>query len=131
MGVGLLQIIGTVLFGFVISRFLGFDTITSAYIAAGLTFSSTIVIVKLLSDKEEQESLYGKIALGVLIIQDIVVMLLLMGVSIFGSGDANTSLMIWGGLGSIVAVIVLTKRVIPRAMDNFAHMQEYLLLMGI
>lgn len=41
---------------------LGYDTITSLFIAIGLTFSSTIVIVKLLSDKEEEQTVYGKIS---------------------------------------------------------------------
>jgi len=60
------------------SFLLGYDLLTSLFVGIGLTFSSTIVIVKLLSDKEEDETIYGKIAIGVLIVQDIVVMLLLM-----------------------------------------------------
>ena len=54
------------------------------YIAAGLTFSSTIVIVKLLSDKDDADSLYGRVATGVLIIQDIVAMIVLMAVAMSG-----------------------------------------------
>jgi predicted Kef-type K+ transport protein len=48
---------------------------TSLYIAVALTFSSTIIIVKLLSDKREIGALHGKIALGFLIVQDIFVVL--------------------------------------------------------
>jgi len=126
------QIIWTVVLWLIVDKFLWFDWVTSAYIAAGLTFSSTIVIVKLLSDKEDQETLYGKIALWVLIIQDIVVMLLLMGVSIFGgAGEVSTSMMLWWWLGSILGVWILSKWVLPKVLDNFAHMQEFLLLMGI
>jgi predicted Kef-type K+ transport protein len=58
--------------------------ITSLFIGIALTFSSTIVIVKLLNDKDEEESMYGKVAIGVLIVQDLVVMLVLMLVAAYG-----------------------------------------------
>ena len=47
---GIGQIIFTSLIGFFISKLLGFTTIVSIYIAIALTFSSTIIIMKLLSD---------------------------------------------------------------------------------
>ena len=51
-----------------------------------LTFSSTIIIVKLLSDKREVDSLHGRIAIGFLIVQDLVVVLAMMVLSAFGLG---------------------------------------------
>lgn len=51
---------------------------TSIYIAVALAFSSTIIIVKLLSDTGSLNELYGKISIGMLIVQDIIAMLLLM-----------------------------------------------------
>ena len=56
--------------GFFISSGLGFSQIISLYIATALTFSSTIIVVKLLSDRKDLASLYGKIVTGVLLIQD-------------------------------------------------------------
>jgi predicted Kef-type K+ transport protein len=50
---------------------LGMDWLTALYVAVALTFSSTIIIVKLLSDKREIDSLHGRIAVGFLIVQDI------------------------------------------------------------
>ena len=49
-----------------------------------LTFSSTIIIVKLLTDKREIDSLHGRIAVGFLIVQDIVVVLVMIGLSALG-----------------------------------------------
>ena len=57
---GLGQIVFTTIVGFGIASFLGFGFLESMYIAIALTFSSTIIIVKLLSDKKELNSLYGK-----------------------------------------------------------------------
>ncbi|MEI7919929.1 MAG: hypothetical protein WCH65_07365 [bacterium] len=46
--------------------------------AIGFAFSSTIVVLKLLGDKEDMESTNGRLSIGVLIVQDIIVMLLIL-----------------------------------------------------
>ena len=66
---GLGQVAFTTLFGFLIGLGLGLDAVTSLYVAVAMTFSSTIIIVKLLSDKREIDSLHGRIALGFLIVR--------------------------------------------------------------
>src|SRR5690606_32467924 len=76
-------------FGFFIGLALGLDVVSSLYVAVALTFSSTIIIVKLLSDKRESDSLHGRIAIGFLIVQDLVVVLAMMVLSAFGIGDAS------------------------------------------
>ena len=50
------------------------DTVTPAGAVAlcfALSFSSTVVVVKLLEDRDDAASLYGRIAIGVLVAQDI------------------------------------------------------------
>ncbi|MDP3384622.1 MAG: cation:proton antiporter, partial [Phenylobacterium sp.] len=66
LATGLGQVLFTSGFGFLIGLALGLDVTTSLYVAVALTFSSTIIIVKLLSDKRELETLHGRIALGFL-----------------------------------------------------------------
>jgi Kef-type K+ transport system membrane component KefB len=83
---GLGQVIFTSVIGFVICLGLGLDPLTSLYVAIALTFSSTIIIVKLLSDKREIDSLHGQIALGFLIVQDLVVVIAMVVLSAFGIG---------------------------------------------
>jgi Kef-type K+ transport system membrane component KefB len=75
LATGLGQVAFTSIGGGLISLLLGFAPLTAAYIAVALTFSSTIIVVKLLSDKREIDSLHGRIALGFLIVQDLVVVL--------------------------------------------------------
>lgn len=70
---GLGQVVFTSVVGFGLALLLGMNSVTALYVAVALTFSSTIIIVKLLSDKRELEELHGRIALGFLIVQDIVV----------------------------------------------------------
>src|SRR3989344_5673116 len=80
---GIGQVIFTAFIGFFISKALGFSTIASVYIGVALTFSSTIIIVKLLTDKNDIGSLYGRISVGILIIQDFIAILALVLISSF------------------------------------------------
>ena len=58
-------------------QLLGFGLFESVYVAIAMTFSSTIIIVKLLSEQKELHSLHGKVALGILIAQDLVAIFVL------------------------------------------------------
>lgn len=75
--VGLGQIALTAVIALGISLIFGFSLLESAYISAALTFSSTIIVVKYLSDKKDVNSLFGKISIGVLLVQDAVAILVL------------------------------------------------------
>ncbi len=101
LATGLGQVIFTAAVGFVICIALGLDQLTSVYVSVALTFSSTIIIVKLLSDKRELDSLHGRIALGFLIVQDIAVVVAMVGLSALGVGSGGK-----GGAGfGIVGVL--------------------------
>lgn len=75
LATGVLQVLLTCVFGFILSVVLGYDFMTSFFIALALSFSSTIIVVKMLSDKRVIDSLYGRISLGILIVQDLAVIL--------------------------------------------------------
>ncbi len=85
---GLGQVAFTTVFGFLIALAMGLDATTAIYVAIALTFSSTIIIVKLLSDKREIDALHGRIALGFLIVQDVVVVVAMIALSAIGVGAA-------------------------------------------
>ena len=91
---GLAQIFFTALVGFILIGALGFSTIASAYMALAITFSSTVIIIKLLAEKHDLQSLYGKITIGYLLVQDFVAILALMVLSGFGAGGSPSSLAI-------------------------------------
>ncbi|MEW6762035.1 MAG: cation:proton antiporter family protein [Pseudomonadota bacterium] len=104
LATGLGQVFFTSAIGFLICLALGWNTVTSLYIAVALTFSSTIIIVKLLSDKKEVDSLHGRIAIGFLIVQDLVVVLAMMALSAFGiGGETGARASAWRQIGQVVA----------------------------
>ncbi len=88
--VGLTQVCITSILGFLIAHSLGFGLVPALYLAICLTFSSTIIVVKLLADKKDLGSLYGRISVGFLLVQDIVAMLVLMVLSSAEGGNAIT-----------------------------------------
>jgi Kef-type K+ transport system membrane component KefB len=133
---GLGQVIFTSVFGFGIAIALGFGWLESVYVAVALTFSSTIIIVKLLSDKKEIDQLHGQIALGFLIVQDIVVVLVMIVLSALGT-DSDRSVgmdlvFVFGkGIAMFAVIAVLMKYVIPRLTKQLADSQELLVLFSI
>lgn len=133
---GIGQIVFTAALGFVFSFALGMSAQTAIFVAGAMTFSSTIIIVKLLSDKRELEKLHGRIALGMLIIQDIIVVLAMLVLSSLG-GDEDSSLMLeigglfLKGIGLLAGLWVLMKWVLPRAVVLIATSQELLIVSAI
>jgi len=138
LATGLGQIVFTAGIGFVICLALGMSPISSAYVSVALTFSSTIIIVKLLSDKKEIDALHGRIAVGLLIVQDIAAILSLVALTTFGSKLAEgqsamgVSLVMAGkGVGLLVAIGLLMRYVLPRWMGRLAQSQEMLILFAV
>ncbi len=96
---GLGQVGFTAVIGFALCLAMGIEPLAALYIAVALTFSSTIIIVKLLSDKREIDSLHGQIALGFLIVQDIFVVVAMVIVSALGLGGGGAGEAAGGGAG--------------------------------
>lgn len=128
---GMAQIMLTFLFGFLIARAFGFSLISALYIAAALTFSSTIVIMKLLSDKKDLESLYGKITIGILILQDLVAIFLLMFVSTISGTETVMPSSILFGIVSIFILFFISIYILPGFIRKIAKSQELLFLFSI
>ena len=131
---GLGQLAFTFLVGFMIAAIFGFSYITSAYIAIALAFSSTIIIMKLLSDKGDTSTLYGKISIGFLIVQDIVAILILMVVSSLGSSTgAYSAILQKVGMGvvAIVGLFLVGAYVLKPVTKIIAKSQELLLLFSV
>jgi len=84
-GLATMTLVSTITF--FISQAMGFQLIASLYIALAFSFSSTVVVVKILSDKKEIDSLHGQIALGILIVEDFIAAIALMVIPVIAGGD--------------------------------------------
>ena len=134
---GLGQLGFTILIGFIIVLALGNGWLEAVYVAVALTFSSTIIVVKLLSDKRELDTLHGRIALGVLIVQDIAVVIAMMTMSALNGADTTAtpaavavSLLLRVGTAGML-LFVMMRHVLPWAVHRMARSQELLLIFAI
>ena len=137
LATGMGQVIFTSVVGYGIAIALGMAPVTALYVAVALTFSSTIIIVKLLSDKREIDALHGRIAIGFLIVQDIVVVLVMIGLSAFGAGSGaegpwlEAARVFAAGALMLAGIAVAMRYVLPALLERIAHNRELLVLFGI
>ena len=133
--IGLGQIMFTALVGFAIIYFIfHFSFIEAVYISIALTFSSTIIVLKLLSDKGDLQKLYARIAIGFLLIQDIAAAFILIIIPSLQKGVRWQELIIIAVLKGIILSITLIFTAIyllPRLSRFFAESQECLFLFSI
>ncbi|MFT6420190.1 MAG: Kef-type K+ transport system membrane component KefB [Porticoccus sp.] len=134
---GLGQVLFTSVVGYLIALLMGMSPVTALYVAVALTFSSTIIIVKLLSDKREVDSLHGRIAVGFLIVQDIVVVLVMIGLTAFGQAEEGINIgrealvILLKGALMLIGVALLMRYVLPGLLQRMAHSSELLMLFAI
>jgi Kef-type K+ transport system membrane component KefB len=133
--VGLGQVIFTSLIGFGIAKLFGFELVPALYIAIALTFSSTVIIIKLLSERGDTNSLYGKVSIGMLLVQDLVAILILIALAGFEGqegfqlGSVLRTLLI--GASLLVFMLWLGRRILPWLFDRVARHHELLFLISI
>lgn len=133
---GLGQVLFTSVIGFFIVRALGYDNVSAIYIAIALTFSSTIIILKLLTDRGDVNKLYGKIAIGFLLVQDLIATIILLFVSTFANSDGQsvTQIMTLLSIKALITVILLmifSKYILPKIGNFFASSQELLFVASL
>lgn len=133
---GLGQVALTLVIGYLLVWSLGMTPVTALYVALALTLSSTIIIVKLLSDKQETESLQGRLTLGILIVQDLVVVLAMITLSAVSGAVTihpamQTLLIMAKGMALLVGIWAATVWVLPRVLPILSRSTELLVLFGI
>jgi len=133
--VGSIQVAVIAAAGLLLALALGFDAVSAAYIGVGLAFSSTVIVVKLLSDRRELETLHGRLSVGILIVQDIVVVVALIVVAT--TGDTSGSLasevawVVARSAALLLVVAALMRWVLEPLLHVVARSSELLLLFAI
>lgn len=137
---GLGQVVFTAFFGFILCHLIGFGLIEAVFLATALTFSSTVVVVKLLDQKGDLDSLYGRIAVGIFLVQDLVVIVFLTvlagmaggGEEADWTGIAKGIGIAFGGMILLLAGILLASRfVLPRPFAWAARNPDMLFIWAL
>jgi len=131
--IGIGQIIITGIVGYFIANYFGFSSRLALYTSLTLTFSSTVIVIKLLSDKRDLNSLYGRISLGVLLIQDIVAILALILLQTTHSEfDYAYSLALAViKLGALCIMLYFSQKIVQKIFKSMAESSELLLISSI
>jgi Kef-type K+ transport system membrane component KefB len=136
---GLGQVVFTAAGGIGLSLLLGFTFVEALFIGTALTFSSTIVVVKLLDQKGDLDALYGRIAVGIFLVQDLVVIVVLTFLAGLGADDALTAgsvtrgmLQAFGGMALLLGGVLLAARfVLPRVFGWMSVSLEGMFILAL
>lgn len=131
---GLGQVIVTATTSYGLARLLHLPPTAALYTAIALTFSSTIIILKILSDKRDLTRLYGKISTGLLLIQDLIAVFILIGISSLSQGGDLSNLLTESALkGALLTglIVLVAVFILPALSQFFAKNQEFLFLFSI
>ena len=136
---GLGQVVFTAAGGFALCLLLGFTVMEGIFIATALTFSSTVVVVKLLDQKGELDTVYGRIAVGIFLVQDLVVVVALTFLAGLGDGEAmgpgemaGSVALAFVGMGVLLVVAaVAAKWILPPLFGWLSDSQESLFLWSL
>lgn len=131
---GIGQVLFTSAIGFGISLWLGLDVIPALYVGIGLAFSSTIIILKLIGDKGDIDSLYGRISIGFLLVQDLIAILILFTLPLISTGDLNIQsigFMLLKGIALLAGLYLVSQKLIPKIGTFLARSNELLFLFTI
>ncbi len=112
--------------GFILATLLAFSSADSLYLGLMVAFGSTMVIVKLLSDNRELDTLHGRILIGILLMEDLISVIVLSSIS---GGSIGLSLMKFGAL--IGAAFLMGRFVLPSVFKNGAKHPELLFLLSL
>ena len=143
LAAGIGQVVFTAAGGYLLCWLLGFGPMDSLFLAVGLTFSSTVVVVKLLDQLGDLNRLYGRIAVGIFLVQDLVVVLVLTLLAGIARGDdaaadltfATVALGVFKAFGGmtllLLAVIAASKFILPRPFGWAARSPEVIFLWAL
>ncbi len=133
VGVGQMLFAGFI--GFVILDYLGLAFIPAMYLAVAFVFSSTIIIVKLLADKKDTQTVYGRHVLGLMVVQDIIALFIMIFITTFTeetSGMGLTFFILFAKILLLAALVYFLARfVLPKILDRVAHSPEFLFIFTI
>lgn len=128
---GIAQVLVMFIIGLAFLSMLGFGQLEAVYVSIALALSSTMVVVKLLSDANELDTLHGRIALGILLIQDVIAILAL---AVLGNGGFESKSLLFSlakGAGLFCIAIVCNKFLLPPLLRAIAKSHELLFLTAI
>jgi CPA2 family monovalent cation:H+ antiporter-2 len=121
---GFLQVFITSLAVFLLALLLGQEINTSLILGFLIALSSTAIVLKMLLDRAEIDSPHGRTSMGILIFQDLFVVLFILLIPILAGTHRELSQILWvlaKSFGIIIAVIISARWLVPKALHQIVH----------
>ncbi len=116
--------------GYFVTKLLGFDSVESIYLGLVIAFSSTMIVIKILSDKLETNTLHGRLTIGILVVQDIFAIMALSYLASVSNGAIGYFFFV-KILLVILAGILASRYVFPHVFEFAAKSRELLLIVSL
>ncbi len=129
--VGFLQVIATTVISYFLATAVGFSPLQAIYVGLIVAFSSTMVVIKLLSDKNELDSLHGELVLGVLIVQDLLAVFAMVLLSTVSSFSPAALALVVGKGAVLVVSAIAAAYVLNKAMKYAVTSKELLFIFAL
>jgi CPA2 family monovalent cation:H+ antiporter-2 len=122
---GALQIAVVVIVGIGAGHLIGLNLISSVFLGCILSISSTMIVLRVLGDEGELDSLHGQIMLGILIVQDLAVILMVSVLPNLPQLSAGNALKVFTPLAIALVVVILmlylAQKAVPVMMRRAAQ----------
>jgi monovalent cation:H+ antiporter-2, CPA2 family len=134
MGVGGLQLGLTTAFVWFVFREMGFQQNQSIALGLIVALSSTAIVLKMITDRAEIDTLHGKLCIGTLLFQDLCVVPIMLLLPLLAQSGVNSSadfaLAMVKSLAAVVAIFFLSRLIVPKALVWIARVgnKEHLTL---
>ncbi|MFA6999851.1 MAG: cation:proton antiporter [Candidatus Paceibacterota bacterium] len=119
-----IQIAITIVFGFGIGRFLGWQWVPSLWFGALISLSSTMVILKTLENQGMIGTLSSRVMIGVLIVQDLAIVPMLIILPQLSNPESGLPILAFAAMNAsifLILMVVLGTRIIPHVMKFIAN----------
>lgn len=124
---GGVQVLATILISFIIIYSFGLPAKQAIFLGMLISLSSTAIVLKLLSDKDELASPQGKISVGILIFQDLAIVPLFLLVDLMGTSDrisfGEISTRLLTAFGAVALIIFIAKYLSPHILYRLAKLR--------
>src|SRR5262245_8207673 len=121
---GTLQVVGASLVMMALLLLFGVDWHDGLFTGFLVALSSTAIVLKLLEDRTETNATHGQVALGLLIFQDLAVIVMVLLVPMLAGGGVPSIDIVWAlaKAGLIIAgVLLIARRVMPTVLEMVAR----------
>jgi len=124
---GGLQVVGTILLSSIIIYFIGVPARQAIFFGMLISLSSTVIVLKLLSDKDELDAPHGKFSVAISVFQDLAIVPMFLIVDLLGTSDTvsfgEVSIRLLTAFGAVAVIIFAAKYLSPHILYRLAKLR--------